>query len=61
MKRINVVLALLFLAFTMNAQIETAKGLMTNENYGEARKVLNQYLTTEKDPLKQAEAYYWLG
>ena len=57
MKRINVVLALLFLAFTMNAQIETAKGLMTNENYGEARKVLNQYLTTEKDPLKQAEAY----
>lgn len=61
MKRINVVLALLFLAFTMNAQIETAKGLMTNENYGEARKVLNQYLTTEKDPLKQAEAYFWLG
>ncbi len=61
MKRINVVLALLFLAFTMNAQIETAKGLITNENYAEARKVLNQYLTTEKDPLKQAEAYYWLG
>ena len=61
MKRINFVLALLFLAFTMNAQIETAKGLITNENYGEARKVLNQYLTTEKDPLKQAEAYFWLG
>lgn len=61
MKRIKVVFALLFLALTMKAQIEVAKGHIANENYGEAKKVLNQYLTAEKDPLKQAEAYYYLG
>lgn len=61
MKRIKVVFALLLLAMTMKAQIEVAKGHIANENYGEAKKVLNQYLTAEKDPLKQAEAYYYLG
>ena len=61
MKRIKVVFFLLLAAMTMNAQIEAARGHIANENYGEAKKVLNQYLTGEKDPLKQAEAYYWLG
>lgn len=61
MKRIQVVCALLFLALTMNAQIDVAKNQIANENYGEAKKTLGNYLTTEKDPLKQAEAYFWLG
>jgi tetratricopeptide (TPR) repeat protein len=63
MKKIQVLAALLLFAFTVKAQspIETAKGLIVNENYGKAKEVLNQYIGTEKEPLKQAEAYYWLG
>lgn len=63
MKKIQVFAALLLFVCTLKAQspIETAKGYIVNENYGKAREVLNQYVGTEKDPLKQAEAYYWLG
>lgn len=63
MKKIQVFAALLLFACTLKAQsaIETAKGYIVNENYGKAREVLNQYVGTEKEPLKQAEAYYWLG
>ena len=63
MKRFHVVAALLFLTLTIKAQtgIEQAKNLMTNENYADARKSLTQYIGAEKDLLKQAEAYYWLG
>jgi tetratricopeptide (TPR) repeat protein len=63
MKKIQVFAALLLFAFTLKAQspIETAKGLIVNENYGKAKEVLTQYIGTEKEPLKQAEAYYWLG
>ena len=63
MKKIQVFAALLLFAFTVKAQspIETAKGLIVNENYGKAKEVLNQFIGTEKEPLKQAEAYYWLG
>jgi tetratricopeptide (TPR) repeat protein len=63
MNRIKVVAALFFLATMVQAQtaIEQAKNLITNENYGEAGKVLTQYIGSEKDPLKQAEAYYWIG
>ena len=63
MKRFHVVAALLFLALPIEAQtgIEQAKNLMTNENYADARKSLTQYIGAEKDLLKQAEAYYWLG
>ena len=61
MKRINVVCAFLFFALSLNAQTEVAKSQIANENYGEAKKTLTQYLTTEKEPLKQAEAYFWLG
>jgi tetratricopeptide (TPR) repeat protein len=63
MKRIKVVVALLFLACIVQAQtaLDQAKNLITNENYGEAGKILTQYISTEKDPLKQAEAYFWIG
>jgi Tfp pilus assembly protein PilF len=63
MNRIKIVVALFFFALTIQAQtaIDQAKNLITNENYGEAGKVLTQYITSEKDPLKQAEAYYWIG
>ena len=63
MKKIQVFAALFLFAGVLKAQspIETAKGYIVNENYGKAREVLNQYVGTEKEPLKQAEAYYWLG
>jgi tetratricopeptide (TPR) repeat protein len=63
MNRIKIVVALFFFALTIQAQtaIDQAKSLITNENYGEAGKVLSQYITSEKDPMKQAEAYYWIG
>ncbi len=63
MKRFHVVAALLFLTLNIKAQsgIEQAKSLITNENYADARKSLTQYIGAEKDLLKQAEAYYWLG
>jgi Tfp pilus assembly protein PilF len=63
MNRIKIVVALFFFALTIQAQtaIEQAKNLITNENYGEAGKMLTQYISSEKDPLKQAEAYYWMG
>jgi tetratricopeptide (TPR) repeat protein len=63
MNRIKVLVALLFLACMVQAQtaLDQAKNLITNENYGEAGKVLTQYIASEKDPLKQAEAYYWIG
>ncbi|NJN32931.1 MAG: tetratricopeptide repeat protein, partial [Saprospiraceae bacterium] len=63
MKRIKTAVALLIFTCTLNAQtgLEEGKKLIVNENYGDARKVLSQYVTSEKEPVKQAEAYYWLG
>jgi tetratricopeptide (TPR) repeat protein len=63
MNRIKVVAALLFSACMVQAQtaLDQAKNLITNENYGEAGKMLTQYISSEKDPMKQAEAYYWMG
>ena len=64
MNRIKVVVALLLFTLTIQAQttaIDQAKSFVTNENYGGARKTLSQYISAEKEPLKQAEAYYWLG
>jgi tetratricopeptide (TPR) repeat protein len=63
MKKIQVFAALFLCIWTLQAQspIATAKGLLVNENYGKAKEVLNQIIGAEKDPLKQAEAYYWLG
>jgi lipopolysaccharide biosynthesis regulator YciM len=63
MNRIKVVAALLFLASMVQAQtaLDQAKNLITNENYGDAGTMLTQYISAEKDPLKQAEAYYWMG
>jgi Tfp pilus assembly protein PilF len=63
MNRIKIVVALFFFALTIQAQtaIDQAKSFITNENYGAADSVLKLYLPTEKDPLKQAEAYYWMG
>jgi tetratricopeptide (TPR) repeat protein len=63
MKKIQVFAALFLCVWTLQAQstVESAKGLIVNENYGKAKEVLNQIIGAEKDPLKQAEAYYWLG
>jgi tetratricopeptide (TPR) repeat protein len=63
MNRIKVVVALLFFACIIQAQtaIDQAKNFITNENYDTAKKTLSQYINGEKDLLKQAEAYYWIG
>jgi tetratricopeptide (TPR) repeat protein len=63
MKRVKFLGALLLSSWTLLAQtaIDDAKKSIVNENYAEAKKILNQYVLAEKDPNKQAEAYYWLG
>ncbi len=64
MKKIQILAALLMLACTVQAQttkLDEAKKLIVNENYGDARKVLTDYIAAEKEPVRQAEAYYWLG
>ena len=64
MKRIQILAALLMLACTVQAQttkLDEAKKLIVNENYGDARKMLTDFISTEKEPARQAEAYYWLG
>ena len=64
MKKIQILAALLILACTVQAQttkLDEAKKLIVNENYGDARKVLTDLIAAEKEPARQAEAYYWLG
>jgi tetratricopeptide (TPR) repeat protein len=63
MKRIQILAALLVFACTVQAQtkLDEAKKLIVNENYGDARKMLTDFISTEKEPARQAEAYYWLG
>ena len=63
MKRIQILVALLLFAWTMNAQtaLDEAKKKIVNENYKEAKSLLGKYIAGEKDPNKQAEAYFWLG
>jgi tetratricopeptide (TPR) repeat protein len=63
MKKIQVFVALILCAWTIKAQqdIAAAKGHIANENYAKAREVLNNYVKTEADANKKAEAYYWLG
>ena len=64
MKKIQILAALLILACTVQAQttkLDEAKKLIVNENYGDARKMLTDFIAGEKEPARQAEAYYWLG
>ena len=63
MKKIQIFAALLLFAWTMNAQtaLDDAKKKIVNENYNEAKSILNTYIASEKDAGKQAEAYYWIG
>ncbi|MBL7816059.1 MAG: tetratricopeptide repeat protein [Saprospiraceae bacterium] len=63
MKRIQIFAALLLFAWTLNAQtaLDEAKKKIVNENYNEAKGLLDKYIASEKDPNKQAEAYFWLG
>ena len=63
MKRIQILVALLLFAWTMNAQtaLDEAKKKIVNENYSEAKGLLDKFIAGEKDPNKQAEAYFWLG
>ena len=64
MKKIQILAALLILACTVQAQttkLDEAKKLIVNENYGDARKMLTAFIAGEKEPARQAEAYYWLG
>ena len=64
MKRIQILAALLIVACTVQAQttkLDEAKKLIVNENYGDARKMLTDFISAEKEPARQAEAYYWLG
>ena len=63
MKKIQIFAALLLFAWTMNAQtaLDEAKKKIVNENYSEAKTMLNAYIASEKETAKQAEAYYWIG
>lgn len=63
MKRIQILAALLLFAWTMNAQtaLDEAKKKIVNENFSEAKGLLDKFIAGEKDPNKQAEAYFWLG
>ncbi len=63
MKKIQIFAALLLFAWTMNAQsvLDEAKKKIVNENYREAKTMLNAYIASEKETQKQAEAYYWIG
>lgn len=63
MKKIQILAALLLFACTVQAQtkLDEAKKLIVNENYNEARKTLTDFIAAEKEPARQAEAYYWLG
>ncbi len=63
MKRIQIFAAMLLCAWTLNAQtaLDEAKKKIVNENYTEAKSLLDKFIAGEKDPNKQAEAYFWLG
>ncbi len=63
MKKIQIFAALLLFAWTMNAQtaLDEAKKKIVNENYKEAKAMLESYIASEKDTEKQAEAYFWIG
>ena len=63
MKKIKIFAALLLFACTMNAQtaLDEAKKKIVNENFSEAKTMLNAFIASEKETEKQAEAYYWLG
>ncbi len=63
MKKIQIFAVLLLFAWTMNAQtaLDEAKKKIVNENYKEAKAMLETYIASEKVPEKQAEAYYWIG
>ncbi len=63
MKKIQIFAALLLFAWTVNAQtaLDEAKKKIVNENFSEAKTMLNAYIASEKVTEKQAEAYYWLG
>ncbi len=63
MKRIQILAALLLFACSVQAQtqLDAAKKSIVNENYAEARKSLTAFISAEKEPARQAEAYYWLG
>ena len=63
MKKFQILLSLILTTWTLGAQnpIEDAKKKIVNENFNEAKKILNAYVGTEKDPKKLGEAYYWLG
>lgn len=63
MKRIKIFAALLLFTWTLNAQtaLDEAKKKIANENYTEAKSLLDKFIAEEKDPNRQAEAYFWLG
>jgi|GEM_PF-544091 len=63
MKKFQILMSFVLLTWTLGAQnpIEDAKKKIVNENFNEAKKILNAYVSTEKDPKKLGEAYYWLG
>jgi tetratricopeptide (TPR) repeat protein len=63
MKRIQIFAAMLLCAWTLNAQtaLDEAKKKIVNENYTEAKGLLTKFIAGEKEPNKQAEAYFWLG
>ncbi len=63
MKKFQILMSLVLLTWTLGAQnpIEDAKKKIVNENFNEAKKILNAYVGTEKDPKKLGEAYFWLG
>ena len=63
MKKIQIFATLLLFAWTMNAQtaLDEAKKKIVNENYKEAKSMLETYIASEKETEKQAEAYYWIG
>ena len=63
MKRIQILVALFLCAWTINAQsaLDEAKKKIVNENFADAKTLLDKFIAGEKDPNKQAEAYFWLG
>ena len=56
MKKIQIFATLLLFAWTMNAQtaLDEAKKKIVNENYKEAKSMLETYIASEKETEKQA-------
>jgi tetratricopeptide (TPR) repeat protein len=61
MKKI-LVAAFILSAWALGAQtLAEAKKMFYNGNYSAAKEALNKIIASEKDPAKQAEAYFWIG